>query len=267
MRGIKRSISASIAVVFAAVAIAAVVSGCGQTAFSTPHSPLPTPHSPFASFRDIPGVTAEEIRVIEALQRENRTFYYGMTLTTEAFITENGQVGGYAALLCEWLSSIFGIQFEPEIYAWNDLLEKLNAGTLDFAGNLIITDERRQMYYMTEAISKRQYKMMRLRGSPALEKIANERPLRYAFLAGAVHGPNVAAVTEPGTYEPVWVDDYTQVYQVLESGAADAFIAEDVEINREIILALLEETGISIDCAQNGLEVVDIIVAAPDKYD
>jgi PAS domain S-box-containing protein len=44
-------------------------------------------------------------------------------------------------------------------------------------------------------------------------------------------------------------------------------VAEDVEINREIIISLLEDTGVSIDCAQNGLEAVEIIVAAPDKYD
>jgi CheY-like chemotaxis protein/anti-sigma regulatory factor (Ser/Thr protein kinase) len=44
-------------------------------------------------------------------------------------------------------------------------------------------------------------------------------------------------------------------------------IVEDVEINREIILSLLEDTGISMDCAENGLEAVDMIVEAPDKYD
>jgi signal transduction histidine kinase/DNA-binding response OmpR family regulator len=44
-------------------------------------------------------------------------------------------------------------------------------------------------------------------------------------------------------------------------------VAEDVEINREIIIALLENTGISIDCAQNGQEAVDMIAEAPDKYD
>jgi CheY-like chemotaxis protein len=44
-------------------------------------------------------------------------------------------------------------------------------------------------------------------------------------------------------------------------------LAEDVEINREIIISLLEDTGISIDCAQNGMEAVEMIAAAPDKYD
>jgi CheY-like chemotaxis protein len=44
-------------------------------------------------------------------------------------------------------------------------------------------------------------------------------------------------------------------------------LAEDVEINREILLSLLEDTGLSIDCAENGVEAVEMIAAAPDKYD
>jgi CheY-like chemotaxis protein len=44
-------------------------------------------------------------------------------------------------------------------------------------------------------------------------------------------------------------------------------VAEDVEINREILLSLLGETGLSIDCAENGAEAVEMVSAAPDKYD
>ena len=44
-------------------------------------------------------------------------------------------------------------------------------------------------------------------------------------------------------------------------------LAEDIEINREILLALLEDTGIIIDCATNGQEALDMISAAPCKYD
>jgi CheY-like chemotaxis protein/two-component sensor histidine kinase len=44
-------------------------------------------------------------------------------------------------------------------------------------------------------------------------------------------------------------------------------VAEDVEINREILISLLEDTGISIDCAENGLEALDMVSAAPNKYD
>jgi CheY-like chemotaxis protein len=44
-------------------------------------------------------------------------------------------------------------------------------------------------------------------------------------------------------------------------------LAEDVEINREIVLALLEPTGLEIDCAENGTEAVRKFCEAPDKYD
>jgi signal transduction histidine kinase/CheY-like chemotaxis protein len=44
-------------------------------------------------------------------------------------------------------------------------------------------------------------------------------------------------------------------------------LAEDIEINREIVLALLEPTAMSIDIAENGLEAVEKYRANPDKYD
>jgi hemerythrin-like metal-binding protein len=56
-------------------------------------------------------------------------------------------------------------------------------------------------------------------------------------------------------------------------GARDNFsgfrvlLAEDVEINREIVLAFLEPTQISIDCAENGAEALRMFSADPDQYD
>ena len=44
-------------------------------------------------------------------------------------------------------------------------------------------------------------------------------------------------------------------------------IAEDIEINREILLSLLEKTGLIIDCAFDGKEALEMVEAAPDKYD
>jgi PAS domain S-box-containing protein len=43
-------------------------------------------------------------------------------------------------------------------------------------------------------------------------------------------------------------------------------LAEDVEINREIVISLLEDTGVSIDCAENGAEAVKMFEAAPARY-
>jgi len=43
-------------------------------------------------------------------------------------------------------------------------------------------------------------------------------------------------------------------------------VAEDVEINREILSTILEETGISIEFAQNGSSAVSMFQMHPDKY-
>jgi signal transduction histidine kinase len=44
-------------------------------------------------------------------------------------------------------------------------------------------------------------------------------------------------------------------------------LAEDVEINREIVLTLLEPTLLEIDCAENGTQAVRMFTDAPEKYD
>ncbi|MDR1978483.1 MAG: response regulator [Synergistaceae bacterium] len=44
-------------------------------------------------------------------------------------------------------------------------------------------------------------------------------------------------------------------------------LAEDVEINREIVLTLLEPTALVIDCAENGAEAVRLYSEALGKYD
>jgi signal transduction histidine kinase/CheY-like chemotaxis protein len=44
-------------------------------------------------------------------------------------------------------------------------------------------------------------------------------------------------------------------------------LAEDISINREIVMSVLEDTGIEIDCAENGEEAVTMFASSPEKYD
>jgi signal transduction histidine kinase/DNA-binding response OmpR family regulator len=44
-------------------------------------------------------------------------------------------------------------------------------------------------------------------------------------------------------------------------------LAEDVEINREIVLTILEPTALAIDCAENGAEALRMFRETPEKYD
>jgi CheY-like chemotaxis protein/anti-sigma regulatory factor (Ser/Thr protein kinase) len=44
-------------------------------------------------------------------------------------------------------------------------------------------------------------------------------------------------------------------------------LAEDVDVNREIVVSLLEPLGLEIDCAVNGAEALDMFSASPGRYD
>jgi signal transduction histidine kinase/DNA-binding response OmpR family regulator len=44
-------------------------------------------------------------------------------------------------------------------------------------------------------------------------------------------------------------------------------LVDDVDINREIVMSLLESTQITVDCAGNGVEALQIFSANPDIYD
>jgi signal transduction histidine kinase/CheY-like chemotaxis protein len=55
-----------------------------------------------------------------------------------------------------------------------------------------------------------------------------------------------------------------------DSGCFEGYrllLAEDVQINQEIVIALLEHTGLEIDWADNGAKALAMYRAEPDKYD
>ena len=69
------------------------------------------------------------------------------------------------------------------------------------------------------------------------------------------------------------LDDSSRDERPQNAIIADCFIgrrillAEDVEINREILLALLEPTSLEIDCAENGYDAVSMFIKNSEMYD
>ena len=199
----------------------AVFSGCGKSPQVKPDlavKPL--------SFRDVPGVTHDEINAIEALQKKYGSFVYGMSPSTEAFTGKDGEIQGYSALFCNWLTGMFGVPFRTEFYEWGDLLKGLESGEVDFTGELMTNSERRKSYFMTSPIAERSLKIYRVRGSEAPETIIKSRPPRYAFLKGSVLNVDVIENAEYH-FETVFIDDYNTVYRMLKNGEIDAFFGMD----------------------------------------
>jgi signal transduction histidine kinase/DNA-binding response OmpR family regulator len=66
----------------------------------------------------------------------------------------------------------------------------------------------------------------------------------------------------PGTAEFSGGGEDTDIFE-----GRRIILAEDVEINREIVITLLEPTGLAIDCAENGAVAVRLFAENPARYD
>ena len=84
---------------------------------------------------------------------------------------------------------------------------------------------------------------------------------------------------------PLFPSEVAETFQAIMSGTSTAeelientvqaddfsgrhvLLADDVEINSEIVIALLEPTNIDIDCAENGIIAVEMFSENPDRYD
>jgi len=205
--------------ILAAVFLPAMFSACTNSAKEQPLA------FAYASYRDIPGVTNEEIAAIEAFKEKKASFIYGMSLSTEAFTSENGEVGGFTSLFCEWLSQFFGIPFKPAVYEWDDLIEGLSSHEIDFTGELTATEERQKTYFMTDAIAERPLKSLRLADSRPILEIIDSRPLRCCFLEGTTTIDDITSRLH-GEYEIIIVNTQDNAYEALKNGKADAFFDE-----------------------------------------
>ena len=199
---------------------AALLCGCNFERNETPPALIT-----FESYKDIPGVTAEEILAIERIKETRSEFSYGVNITTEAFISSEGKVDGFARLLTERLSGLFGIPFIPQAFGWDVLNEKLDAKEIDFTGELSPNPERQQRYFMTAPIFQRTLKIFTNKNSEILSDIARDRPIRCGFLQGSTTYELVRdSWSMP--FEPKFIDNEKEAPALLENGTIDAYIDE-----------------------------------------
>jgi signal transduction histidine kinase len=187
----------------------------------------------YESYQDIPGVTAEEIAAIEALKRSTSIFTYGMTMSTECFRGdirgEYNVTQGFSALVCSWLTDLFGVRFRPVIYGWDALLRGLESRDIIFSGEISVSLRDSGEYFMTDSIAERRIKYISIEGAEKLAVTANSRPLRYGFLTGTTTEALVSAAIRVD-FEHVPIANYNDAYQKLIIKEIDAlFMDETVE--------------------------------------
>ena len=203
--------------IFLAVLLAASLLSCSAAAPKTPE--------PLTDFRQVPGITEMEIAAIERIQQNYDSFVFAMMPpNTELFRDESGALKGYSVLLCDWLTSFFGIPFIPEFYDWPDTLAGLADYSIDFTGELTATPERRAYLYMTDSIGERTIKTIRYTGSKMVSESTAENPVRCCFIAGTTAYSVVAPYVS--NIEVVFADSLVEVKELFAAGKIDAFVVD-----------------------------------------
>jgi PAS domain S-box-containing protein len=206
-----------------AILLAALISGCGKSAANQAGK---QDGALYGSYRDVPGVTQDEINAIEALKIKYSSFFCVTNLNTDAFIDKNGEPSGFSFLFYEWLSGFFGIPFKLEFRELNDLISGVTDEKYDFTIEMTDTPERRKTFFMTSPIAERQTKIYRISGSESIENIIRLRQPRYGFPMASLLPTEIAANAEYD-FEAIKVDSPAEAYKLLESGEIDGYISLD----------------------------------------
>ncbi|MCL2441619.1 MAG: ATP-binding protein [Treponema sp.] len=198
-------------------------SGC-EKYNKSPVSP-DTRKSPFNSYCEFPGVTEDDINAIDIIRSSVDELILGAFLSTETFINENGELGGFSVLICEWLTELFDIPFRTKLYDDNDLWTDFEAGKVSFTREKKPAHLTEKTYNIDGAIASRPFTYFRIPGSEPLSVIARSRPLRIAFFEEtAVH--QIVSPLINYNFEAISFNNITAVYEALKNNSIDAFIGE-----------------------------------------
>ncbi|MCL1836712.1 MAG: transporter substrate-binding domain-containing protein [Treponema sp.] len=180
------------------------------------------------SYKDIPGITVNEINAIEELKASREKFLYGQMYETEAFELPDGNYAGFATLLCGHLSDFFGIEFRLEIHEWDNLISGLDNHQIDFTGDLTPTPERMRRYYMTHPIAERSQRIFMHTSSEEVVSEKDVNGLRVGFLGGSINADEVTEYYPELRFTVVSVDSFASAARMLETHEIDAFVSEGV---------------------------------------
>jgi PAS domain S-box-containing protein len=198
-----------------------VFSACGKTSKEQFDAAIKN-----LSFRDIPGVTQNEISAIEALQKKYGFFTCGVNLNTDSFYDKNGELSGFGILFYEWLSGVFGIPFKPVLYEWGGSQRRIESGEIDFTIELSDTPERRAAFFMTSPLAQRPLKVYQIEGAQPIGALINSRRLPRIGIVRGTASDAVKGAAEH-EFETVFVDSHAHAYSLLKSGEINAYIAPD----------------------------------------
>ena len=188
------------------------------------------------SYKDIPGITKEEISAIEALMEEQYRFNYGHLFETESFRLSDGTYAGFTIKFCELLSSLFGKEFTAvHYYDWELLKQGIDDLSIDFSGDFSTTAEQQAVYYMTTPIAGRTLNIYTYEDAEEIVSEYAVNGMKLGFLSGTVTDDIIMAAYPELTFEAVDIAKTSVAAEMLRTGEIDAFVMDavmDLEFER-----------------------------------
>ena len=238
--------------------------GCLQNG----ESKAATEFTPITNFREIPGITAEEIASIENIITSQRQFSYAVMPGKECFYSEKGSLQGFSVLVCDWLSDIFEITFQPVLTEWDSLLTGLESRRYDFSADIPTRWREDKRFYMTGAIAERGMRLFIGYNTNVSAQQKTDTPLRYGYLEGRnTQEEIVAYIGEKNIAVPV--PNLTAANNMLREGTLDIFIGEETasmvitEYSSIEAISGLSYSTVSIATCNQELKV---LISAIQKY-
>ena len=179
------------------------------------------------TYTDIPGITIDEISAIEEIKAANAVLTYGMLLSTESFIMPDGNYGGFTVKFCDYLSELFGMDFQLKLYEWDELIDNLESLELDFTGELTSSEERLLKYSMTRPIAERLLRLFAHKDNEDISSESDINGLTIGFLEDTITAETIKRSYKL-SFTTVFVPDYSVAAEMIASGEIDAFVDEAV---------------------------------------
>ena len=185
--------------------------------------------SDIKTFRDIPGITQDEIDQIDALRNSVDSFSFVSINSTQAFIKPDGSMTGFTAKVVDFLSELFEMPFEHSLYDWSVIKSGIDDLTFDFSADFTLTPERQLIYHMTYPVAQRTLGVFTYGDRVEIDSEFSLNGLRLGFIADSVHPAAVREAYPMLEYETVLVLHCDEAIEKLISGEIDAYIMEAVE--------------------------------------
>ena len=177
----------------------------------------------YSDYKDIPGVTDDEIEAIELLRASGVSFIFGMPEGVSCFPRADGRLDGYSVLFCSWLSDLFKITFSPALYEWEELTKGIAAREISFTG--AISSYPGGKIIKTEPIAEHTVIAVTREDDLSLPAMGKQRPLVYGFIDNSgIEGLVAPLIGNP--YAAVRFPTYASAYSSLTELKIDVLLVD-----------------------------------------